>query len=174
VASLTERAQHFGAAVVGVIKHVGSGTDPCWLAWAAELAKQKGAKLLFESTDRAIRHANYHSIENSDAQARDCELQDLQFWTKGVALVTDLHPDASPAEVRSYQSKRGQRFKGNRGGRPRKRKWKVRRLAWIDLARNMRDDGLSYQQIAESLNGGRDGFSDVTAMTVWNWMKRGV
>jgi hypothetical protein len=144
------------------------------LAPVAEHAKRHGEKLFSESVDRFIRSPEYHSTDNPDAQADYADLQDLAFWADGVTLVTDLHPDASPHKVRSYQRKRGQKFKGNRGGRPTKRKWKERRLAWIHLARKMREAGQSFRQIAESLNGRKDGFSKVTHMTVRNWLERGV
>jgi hypothetical protein len=96
----------------------------------------------------------------------------LKSLAGDVPLATINHPDDQAA--RSDQIKRGQRAKGNRGGRPLKRKWKERRLARIDLAQEMRDDGKSYQQIADSLNARNDGFCNVTKKTVWNWLKRGV
>ena len=110
--NLREMAKHFGVHVIDVVRRVGPGTDPCWLVAAVEKAKRCNAKLFAESTDRFIRHPAYHSKSNPDAQAREPDLQDLQVWTAGVTLVTDLHPDASPHEVRSYQRKRGQRLRG--------------------------------------------------------------
>lgn len=117
--NLKQRAKNLGAIVVETFPYVGPGYDPYWLALAAENAKHLGAKLFAESTDRFIRHPDYHSQKNPNAQARDCDLQDLGRWTSGVELVTDLPPDATPKEVRSYQRKRGQAAKGNKGGRPR-------------------------------------------------------
>ena len=118
VANLTERAEYFGAKVIWVKKYVGSGFDPWWLAWAVEFAKKNGAKLFAETTNRFIRNPGYNSAKNPYAQARDADLQDLQWWTKGVTLVTDLDPNASAHDELSYHRKRGQKFKGNRGGRP--------------------------------------------------------
>ena len=170
-------AKHFGVNVIDVVRCVGSGTDHFWLAPAVEKARRYNAKLFAESTDRLIRHPAYHSKRNPDAQAREPDLQDLQFCTKGVTLVTDLHPDASPQEVRSYQRKRGQRLKGKRGGRPRKRKWKERRQALQPLAQELRDAGLSCQQIADHLNlvvipCSFPYFCYMTRQTVWNWLHR--
>ncbi len=127
--NLRQKAEKFGAIVVETATYIGSGTDPYWLALPAEKAKKLGAKLFAESTDRFIRHAGYHSNENPDAQARDCELQDLSRWTQGVVLVTDCHPDATPRNVRSYQRKRGQYAKGRKGGRP---KIIENQRTWID------------------------------------------
>ncbi len=170
-ANLTERAKQLGVKIIAVKKHVGSGTDPYWLAWAVWFAKQNGAKLFAETTDRFIRHPAYHSKHNPNLQARDIDLQDLQSWTNGVTLVTDLHPDASPETTRSYQRKRGQVCKCNRGGRPTKPKWTQRRKAWLPLAMKMRDAGLSYRQIADLLNARGDGYQNVSPMTVCNWLK---
>jgi hypothetical protein len=176
--NLRNRAVERGAMVVGVVRHVGSGTDPYWLARAVVLAKETGAKLFAESTDRFVRHPGYHSNEGPDWQARETDLEDLEFWADGVTLVTDLHPDALPEEVRFYQQNRGQVAKQNKGGRPpkgdrpAKREWKKRRLAWINQARDMRWEGLSLRSIADRLNAMGDGFPPVTAKTVWNWLRR--
>ncbi len=117
--NLRTRAEKLGVTVIEVFTHVGSGCDPYWLALPAEKAKQLGAKLFAETTDRLIRHPGYHSGRWPNAQARNTELEDLRWWTSGVILTTDLNPDAIPSEVRSYQRKRGQVAKGNKGGRPR-------------------------------------------------------
>jgi hypothetical protein len=168
---LQERAKQLGANVVGVVRHVGPGWDPSWLATVAKRARQFDAKIFAETTDRLIRNPLY-SKERQDLQAREIDLQDLRSWTEGVVLVTDLHPDASPVETRGYQRRRGQSMKNNKGGRPMKRKWKERRLARLKLAQIMRDEGCSYKQIATCLNRHKDGFTQQTTMTVYNWLKR--
>jgi len=116
--NLRRKANRLGAEVVGVVGHVGSGTDPYWVGRAVAIAEKHEAKLYAETTDRFVRHPAYHSKDNPNAQARESELRDLAWWADGVVLTTDLDPNASPWESRSYQRKRGQRFKGNRGGRP--------------------------------------------------------
>ncbi len=75
VANLTDRAKHFGVEILDVVQYVGSGTEPLWLFRVAEYAKRHGAKLFAETTDRFIRHPDYHSIANPDAQAGEPELQ---------------------------------------------------------------------------------------------------
>ena len=121
--NLRDRARMLGAIVVEVEKFVSGeywpSSDPIWLHPIAIRAKEQNAKLFAESTDRFIRSPDYHSRENPDAQARITDLEDLARWTDGVTLVTDLHPDASPWQVRSYQRRRGQKYKDNFGGRPR-------------------------------------------------------
>ena len=164
-----------GALVVGdPVEHVGSGADPSWLPGAALLARQHGAVILAESVDRLIRNPDFNPKTCPDAQPREADLEELRVWTDGVILATLIHPNATPAEIRSFQRRRGQEAKGHRGGRPRKRRWKERRLARIDLARRMRDDGWSCRQIADWLNARDDGFRPQTAMTVYNWLRRGI
>jgi len=153
-ADLRRVAEQSGATVIDRQHHVGSGTDPYWLAPAVALAKEQGAKLLAECTDRFIRHPAYHSNDNPDAQARDEELKDLAWWAGGVTLVTLLHPDASPPEVRSHQRKRGQRAKGRKGGRPKvnkpgykkqRRRLNMSKVFWMSTV------GFSVRKIAELL-----------------------
>ena len=59
--NLRQKAKKIGAIVVDTVKHVGSGTDPYWLAPYVEKANRCGAKLLAETTDRLVRHPGYHS-----------------------------------------------------------------------------------------------------------------
>ena len=120
---LRERAKRLGAEVAEVVSYQGPGADPYpyWLVRARLLAERHGAKLLAETTDRLVRHPLYHSANHPDLQAREADLREMQRLTKGIIIATDLNPDASPEEVRSYQRKRGQEMKGNCGGRPRKR-----------------------------------------------------
>ena len=76
-----ERAARLGATVVGVVKHVGSGCDPWWLARAVVLAETHEAKLFAESVDRLIRSPAYTKT-NQEAQARNVDLLDLARWKR--------------------------------------------------------------------------------------------
>jgi len=117
-AALRELVSNCDGIVVGVIRIVISGFNPYWLSRAVALAEEHDAKILAESTDRLIRHPAYHSSECPDAQPSISHLRGLNDWTEGIELLTLLDPNATPKEVRSYQRKRGQRMKGNKGGRP--------------------------------------------------------
>ena len=117
-AYLRHELERRGAVVVLVYRRTVSGFDPYWLCPAIEAAKQCGAKLVALTTNRLIRPPGYHSKENPTAQARQCDLDELQWWLQGVEIVTLLDPDASPSEERSLQSKVGQWAKGRKGGRP--------------------------------------------------------
>ncbi|MBA3481315.1 MAG: helix-turn-helix domain-containing protein [Pirellulales bacterium] len=165
VAALRREAEQRGLIVIDVVTHVGSGIDPSWLADAAVLAERLGATLVAETTDRFIRSSRYSKVVQ-DAQATEADLGQLRLFTYGVPLATLLHPAASPAQVRSYQRKRGQRATGRRGGRPvvptpgykklrRERRWAV-------VARLHRR-GLSLRSIAD--------WTDVPEATVRRWLK---
>ena len=116
---LRRELENLGCKIIGVVAYSESGFDPYWLGQAVRQAKASNAKLVAETTDRFIRHPLYHSKRNPDAQARETDLGNLEDATDGVPLVTFLHPDASPTDVRSHQRKRGQQQKNRKGGRPR-------------------------------------------------------
>ena len=125
------------------------GTRGGWRA--AAYAAKHDAVLVFESTDRAIRHPDYHSRANPNAQARDVDLEELRQWTDGVPLFTLLPPNATSGEVRAYQTKRGQATKGRKGGRPRKNPpgyKKQRRQKLLRRVLKLRRNGASYRKIA--------------------------
>jgi hypothetical protein len=175
VGNLSRWVAEQGALVVGdPFEHAGSGSDPFWLRWPASSARQHQAVILAESVDRLIRHPGFNPKTCPDAQPRESDLEELRACTEGVILATLLPPEATPEEIRSFQRRRGQAAKDNFGGRPRKRKWKQRRLARLHLARNMRDEGYSYREIADCLNERDDGFCNQTPMTIFNWLGRGV
>lgn len=155
------------ATVIGVVKHVGPGDDPSWTEEAAVIARKYDAKILAETTNRFIRHPDYHSVNNFNAQARECDLERLRSCTEGVELVTILHPDASPSEERSYQSKRGHRAGGNTGGRPPVKNsgyMNDRRKKLRPQAVEMHQKGLSLRAIGVKLK--------VAHTTIDRWIKR--
>ena len=134
-ANLRQRARDLGASVVDVVTFVGSGRDPFWLVRAARIARKNDAKIFAETTDRLIRSPLYGKYDQ-DFQARDCDLQKVKLFTKRVTLITDLHPDACPGDSRSYEIKRGQKAKGNRGGRPPKSKLPQKEKRLLDAVWN--------------------------------------
>jgi len=143
-----------GAVVVGVVHRVGRGCDDdygsthlTWLRRVALKAIAKGATIIAESTKRLIRHPGF-SERWRDAQARDTDLADLSEYTLGVPLTTLLHPNAPPAEVCGYQTKRGG------GGRPsvtRPGYKKARREELLPRVREMLAAGCSVRYIARTL-----------------------
>lgn len=160
---LRQMAERLGATVVAVVAFEGSGRDPYWIARAAAIAKQQGAVLLAECTNRFTRHFSFDPTVKWKAklQASDFELSDLAWWADGVPLVTHLAPDAAPNEERAYQTRR--RAAHKRGGRPGTPGYKKRaRLRLRKQAMQMRRNGESLSQIARSLNRPRSTVQDWT------------
>ena len=115
---LREKVERLGGEIVGVVCVEAAGFDPCWIRPAVIIARQHGAIIVAESTDRFVRHPAFHSKKAWRLQARECDLQELALFADGVTLVTILHPNALPEEVRQHQTNRGLKSKNKRGGRP--------------------------------------------------------
>ena len=188
--SLRRLVESKGGIVVGVYPHRGSGFDRYvdfdsdsdfgpdwfgesdWLREATALAIHRDAKyLLAETTCRFVRHPEYHSELNPDAQARTRDLVALRSRIYGVIPMTQLHPDASPREVRSCQTKRGMQQSKKQPGRPRMKPEKLRgsygpRATDAELSKlqPLLDAGYSGRESAQVL--GRP------HTTVCGWMKR--
>ena len=167
VAALIAKAERLGCDIVSIQRKVASGQDSIWLAPAVGKAQEYGAKILAESTDRLKRHQDYHSVKRPDAQATEWDLEMLALDTEGVWLVTALHPDATPKEVRSYQRKRGQAQKRKKGGRPKVAppgaKVARRENHKAEVIR-LRTAGIGVREIARRLN--------VPESTVRRWVRR--
>ena len=113
-----------GANVTSVEHYIGRASGDAWHAWlcrVANKAEREGAVLLAESTSRFVRHPEYHPKHNPHLAPGLQELSDLRWVCGDVTLVTLHDPDITWKDERALQSKRGQRQKGNRGGRPTKR-----------------------------------------------------
>jgi hypothetical protein len=167
-ANLRAVVKSVGATVVdNDYEYVGSGFDPFWVYEAAQQAKAAGASLLLaETTDRLVRHHLYHSVLRPDAQANSRQLRELLEAADGMPLMTHLHTDASPNEIKSYQVKRGQKYKASKGGRPkngtpgllkRRRDEMQRRVLWLH------ECGWSIRWIAAKRN--------VPKSTVQRWIQ---
>lgn len=112
------------------------------LAQAAELARAVGATIIAESTDRLIRHREYSTRGAANKlQASESDLADLLNAVGEVPLMTLIDPDATPAQVRSAQTKRG-----NPGRRISKEAQKA-----LDRAEvlKLRKQGMSQRAIAK-------------------------
>lgn len=158
---LRRAVEEKGGVVVGTVKCVWSGSDPMWLRRVARLAKEKGATILAESTNRLIRNAHYH-----DRAPRQADLDELVFHTRGARLMTLLSPDADEHLQRSHHRKRGQRCKQNKGGRPRNNTpgyKKDRREKLQCVVRKLRRRGLSLGAIAKRYSIPRSTIQDWTA-----------
>jgi hypothetical protein len=121
---LTQAVEERGGIVVEVQSFEWSGRGITWLkelTQVAESTRPHDAQILAATTDRFLRGFWFKGNNPIlwEAQAQTPELQDLQDATRGVPLMTYLHPDATPAECKSLLTTWGQAATGRAGGRPR-------------------------------------------------------
>ena len=120
--NLKHELEQRGFTVIRSFQEVGSG----WregreaLMVAAKHALENDAIVVAESVTRFIRNRDYNSKTNWKVTPNKAEYRRLQLDTQGVKLATLEAPDATPQEIRSYETKRGKKLKGNPGGRPKK------------------------------------------------------
>ncbi len=116
----------------------------------AKIKKWKSAIIIATSSDRFLRSVDFHTKESPSVLPTQTEFQKLQKLTRGVPLVTLLKPDKSWKKVRRYQSKWGQKIKGNKGGRPKINKpgyKKQRRLEKMPRVLRLRKKGASWGDV---------------------------
>jgi hypothetical protein len=137
-------------------------------------AKDHGAAgLLAETSDRFIRPAGYHSAKNPYAVLTEGELNGLVHYVAGTPLFTLEEPDASFSKNRSAQSKRGQKTKDNRGGRPIKGRVRFRER-WIDEVVRLHEQGWGLRPIAAEISRlARESRSHVTIGKWLEWRDKG-
>lgn len=139
-----------GAIVVDEFAYVWPGSDFSWLLPAIKKARECGAKLLAASLSRFIRSEEYHPARARSAQPSQQQLEELRELSEGVELITVLSPTATPTDERIFETNRGQKAKGKRGGRPAKNSpgYKIRRrLRFQLLVRKLRTEGDSWSEI---------------------------
>lgn len=155
-----------------VLRDVWSGNDPIWLTRAVELARRAGAVVVAESVCRLIRSPLFDPLAGPDDPFARPSWQDLDRLlavTEDVELYTAVSPGATPAQIRGYQSRRGQLGKGSFGGRPPKqeRGWKWRRREELrPEAIRLHAAGLGYGTIADRLG--------LSRSTVQGWLAAAV
>lgn len=147
-AQLAQAVYERNGTVIAVFSEVCQGNDLLWLINAAAIAKLNGASILAYSTDRFVRQPAFSPRAFHDFEPRESDFRHLRFYTEGVRLMTLFHPDATQNEVR------GERAKGNEGGRPRKamrpRRYKPRcDAATVTRMLGLHSEGHSLQDIAD-------------------------
>lgn len=110
---------------------------------ARSLAIEFGAFVLAESTSRLLRPADFHPWDREGMTPSVRQFCELTRLFHQVELVTALHPDALPADVKRHESQTRAGFAG------RKRTY-LPRVSEEDkeLARRMHADGKSLGEIA--------------------------
>jgi transposase len=166
--NLQWEAERRGHRAVGAFQEI----IPGWRKWRLEFeraviaAKDADAVIVTESVTRFRRSW----VPNWQKRRRQFplsvfDIMQLMQEADGVKLVTVVHPDATPGEVKSYESKRGQGGKGNCGGRPVERfPKKARRVVKKPKAILMRKQGYSVREIAHKLK--------IPPSTVQYWTKK--
>lgn len=112
-------------------------------------AKECNGVIVAETIDRLMRPMDYHSVTNPEAFLNDWMLGKLEKLLDGVPTFTLQNPNATPGENRSQQTKRGQKEKGNKGGRPMRRD--NFRKVWIPWILDLHESGLSIREIQKQL-----------------------
>ena len=105
--NLKNESKQRGFVVLEIISEVASGwkEDRDGLLRAVEIAREKKAIVVAESVTRFIRSRDYNSVTNWNAKPTVADYNRLQLETHGVKLATLINPDATPAEIRSYETK---------------------------------------------------------------------
>jgi hypothetical protein len=176
VANLRRAVEDHGGTVVYEYAYVGHGGEAGWYP-AVIAAQERGATVLaFETVDRCLRPSGFYrskrdadgnTIVHWDASGVPYGVSDYDHnapyleWDlgplrrlcqrHGLTLMTVAHPDATPGECRSFQTKRGQAAKG-KGGRPRK----------VDTNRA---PGYLARRRAKAM----ERIRELAAMTGWRW-----
>ncbi|MFB0556092.1 MAG: helix-turn-helix domain-containing protein [Phycisphaerae bacterium] len=160
--------------VVGRFREICSGCilndDRLALVFAVEKVKNHKTKrttvIVSASSDRFLRN-EYFTTKEPDIIPTEAEFEKLIGLVDSVPLLTLLHPDMSPRKVRSYQSKWGQKAKGNQGGRPIKKtpgyKKKIRDKK-LPTVIKLYKKGKTITYIAKRVN--------VPRSTVVDWIKK--
>ena len=122
VKNLIREVEQSGFTTIRTFREVGAGWQEYRdvLMYAAEHALANDAVLVAESVTRFIRSKDFNSQINWKVPPTVAKYRRLQRDTQGVKLATVVAPDATPEEIRSYETKRVQKAKGKPGGRPKK------------------------------------------------------
>lgn len=142
------------------------------LMQAVRKAKAKNNKgehaiILASASDRFLRDKNFNPKTSSNILPSKAQFKRLRKLTRGVPLVTLLHPDMPPKKVRGHQSRWGQRVKGNNGGRPKinepgyKKKIRIEKMSQV---LRLRKNGASWGNI--------NALTGVAKSTAADWLKK--
>jgi hypothetical protein len=123
-----------------------SGRHKFWMdrmTQAATEARERGATVLVaESTDRLLRSEFFDPSKYPNATPTPDDWERLHAHIGNLEIATLVRPSTRPHGIRSYQRKRGQRFK-SKGGRGHKKAISVRRDLEL-LKRQLEHQPLSY------------------------------
>jgi len=118
---------------------------------AIRFAKKSNAVLVVPCIDRLIRASSRDGLFDP---LRKRHIMELQKFLKNVPVVSLIPPDTPMREVRGKVSQRGQKGKGNKGGRPKKNPpgyKKARQKKFFDEVIRLYKKGFSYQRISRKI-----------------------
>jgi hypothetical protein len=173
---LRRKLKKLNIPVVGCYCEVSSGwilNEDRWaLAKAVKKARRyirkgKPVVIISTSSDRFLRSRDFNTKTNPDVLPTEAEFEKLKKLTRNVPLGTLLHPDMPPRKVRSYQTKWGQKGKGNSGGRPKINKpgyKKKRRIQKLPRVLRLRKKGASWGKI--------NALTGIPKTTAADWVKK--
>lgn len=167
--NLKGEAEALGFRVLKIFAEVGSGqrTDFEHRTEAANFAGKMGAVLAAECVSRFIRSMDYKGRLDDPPPTDQEYYAAIRAMRRAKQLVTLLDPDSSYAEERSYQTRRGLRERGVKGGRPYAVKpgyMKARRRKLLPKVQALRAEGWSYRRIGRFLN--------LSFSTIRDWLER--
>lgn len=162
---LKDKVNFCSGIVVEIIQHIGNGSDCIGLKKAIMTAKKLKAILLVESVGRLVRNRSYHPVHYPHLLPEKGQFDEIRSIAPNVQIMSGLDPSAAPQEIRSNETKRGQKAKGNKGGRPKKNKpgyKKKIREEKLGAAIKCREEGYSLSAISRKL--------EVKKSTIQYWM----
>jgi DNA invertase Pin-like site-specific DNA recombinase len=169
-AKIRREAERCGVEVIAVFHEIGRAAVPEGrpkFSAALRLAREAGAVLLLESTNRALRGESYYRDGDEWTVPTRDEWERMLRFADPVPFVAVDDPALPPRDQRGRESARGQREKGRHGGRPSKNVpgyKKQRRIDKLPEVLRMRREGASYGAIARA--------TGLPRTTVADWCRR--
>jgi len=139
------------------------------LEQARRYAQKIGGVVVTSHVNRFVRPPRFHRYRNPAPQYPYSTLKKLQNVFGDTPFCTVSDPDLPESEVRSEQTKRGMRAKGNMGGRKKTKSTcnagalKARRMRFRSRAIKLRARGYTFEKISNRLN--------VPLSTVADWVR---
>lgn len=136
---------------------------------ALRQAQAAAAVLVAADRSRLLRGDGYNGTHATE-MPRVSEYRMLEQFAgrHGVLLATSLHPDATPGQNRSDQTRRGMAAKGRPGGRPVAGRDAFRER-WLPLALELHQSGQTLRQIADAIT--RQAGRKITHAGIRKWLR---
>jgi hypothetical protein len=124
-AHLKRLIEPFGVRVARTFRPTCHGSDTRALAEALDYARDRNAIVVAESTARLLRAVEFSPKEPDRVPTKE-QWRELKRMARGVVVATWVKPDATPEQVRAFESEWGLACKGRKRGQRRKRRERPR------------------------------------------------